>query len=286
MLNEKEKLDRLKYLDQIGCVNPEGCLHEIACQKEYIKLFKQPSPEKLCLNHVVKHIDSLNLDDNLKNLIKNAEENNETKFPDFTFDGGFVEHFKITASKEMKKHGAEFQQTEAQKYRKVESKREDLNVGESFEVKYIHNSHSYENLKASMKRNFTKHIESRRKYITSKRKADYRVFLIENFESSLQMHINPYKDENGNNVPPQTFNYYSLKHDNEMLQYLSQFKDEIDYVLYAHFSGVEVIELRSIKITKIEVDKLIVPTLFGVRIKGVEKLGAKELLCLHNLSNM
>ena len=285
-MNEKEKFDRLKYLNQVGCVYPEGCLHKIQCQKEYRKLFKQPSPERLCLNHVIKHIDSLDLDNNLRNLIKNATENEETKFPDFTFNNGLLEHFKITASKETSKRGAEFQRAEAHKNYEVESKKRDLDVGESFEVKYNHDNHSYENLKNSLTRNFENHIESYRNYASVNEKAGYRIFLIENFESSLQMHINPYVDENGNYFQPQTFNYYSLKYDNEMLHYLSQFKDEVDYVLYAHISGVEVIELKSIKTSKIELDKLIVPTLFGVRIKGVKKLSEYELPCYYSLNNM
>lgn len=171
-----------------------------------------------------------------------------TAFPDYVFDNGFIELFKITSSKETKKGGS-IQMMEDAKFKKEVASEEaafkegcDRNPGcagsKSKEWKKIDKTeHSYDNLSISIHKNIEKHIGSLSKYSGSR---ELGVFFIEDLESNM----NTFCVSNG--ILTKTWYWYALSKDRKALEYIHSFKEQIQYLVYHYVNGYEIIKVADI----------------------------------------
>lgn len=176
--------------------------------------------------------------------IEFASQNIESnEFPDFLFDGGFIEHFEVTSSYEGKKgskqKGESFK-LKANIKRELCSKLQEKPVGKVIERSaYKHlEDHSYSNICKSIKRNWTNHINSYDNYPSMKK---HYVFLLEYTDFSLQTAI-VNKDS-----PAMIYDSYRISADKELLKWIYGFKDKIEYLILFHEESLEVIKIDKIK---------------------------------------
>jgi len=239
-MTDEEKKERLEYLQSIECVHPEKCMYKISCQKDYIRMWQGATQEKQCLDFVKNIICELDAHKFLKIKVNEAAENLENSgFPDFIFEDGFIEHFEITASDEGSK-GSDYRRTEA-KHKRALSK-----ATQGAVLRPQHSSWSYDNLKKSLQRNWENHIESLQGSLDKIQSSTTKVFMMEHLEMNIEMFENVYAYTDDYSIKQRHFRYYSLSHDVEMLDYIYNFRDKVDYVIYRHNSGVEVIEIANI----------------------------------------
>lgn len=180
-----------------------------------------------------------------------------SKFPDFTFENGFIEHFQITSSSVTRKGAthtrkeSEFNRIVDTETKKIES---EWNETPSFdEVRskswtFSHPPHSYEYLVESFKNNWEHHMESYGKYTGSKQIG---MFMIEYPEFALEMRENVYQDwidgmSQGDMREQEKFKEYRLSRDKNLLQYVYKFKDAIKYVVFLNHTRIEVIRTENI----------------------------------------
>lgn len=163
------------------------------------------------------------------------------KFPDFMFNGGFIEHFEVTSSHSnrngsmMKIEKAELEK-EADKNDKALE--EEMNITPCYEGKTIiteknHSKHTYDNFCFSFKRNWEKHIKRLEKYSGD---IDTGVFMIQYNDSALVLD-NVYPDIKlglyyGDLLEYDEYTGYRLTHDSNMLEYIYGFKEQIKFVVF------------------------------------------------------
>mgnify|MGYP006987514687 CR=1 FL=1 len=193
-----------------------------------------------------------------ENILRIAKANsNLSKFPDFVFDNGFIEHFQITSSQTNRK-GSVHKKEESIFISKVESETEKImqewNETPSFdEVRsksWAHTNpvHTYEFLVKSLKSNWKHHLESCKQYTGSK---EIGIFMIEYSEFALAMCENVYHDwidgmSHGDMREQEEFKEYRLSRDKNFLEYVYQFRDEIKYVIFINQERYEVIRTENI----------------------------------------
>lgn len=192
--------------------------------------------------------------------LQNAKFNDnkhKTEFPDFILDNGFIEHFKVTSSKENSKGSAK-QILEAEKNRMIKPEKElfleefektaDSNPMQYKKWIYKDVKHSYENFVKSFKKQFEKHFNCIDKYQGDK---NLKIFLIEYADNGLEMAEQTY--ENDCDVEKQISNeeqhlwFYQLSKDKNMLEYLLNYADKLDYVIFDIEHDFEIIKLNKIK---------------------------------------
>ncbi len=193
-----------------------------------------------------------------ESILRTAKPNsNLSKFPDFVFDNGFIEHFQITSSQTNRK-GSVHKKEESIFISKVESETEKImqewNITPSFdEVRsksWVHTNpvHTYEFLVDSFSSNWEHHLESYKKYTGSK---EIGIFMIEYSEVALSMCEDVYHDwikgmSHGDMRGQEKFNCYRLSRDKRLLDYMYQFRDDIKYVIFINCERFEVIRLDNI----------------------------------------
>ncbi len=186
----------------------------------------------------------------MTSILDSALPNGESsKFPDFIFDGGFIEHFQVTSSKETRK-GAEHLKKKSRYTTKVDDFKSKISSGKitdgaSLDFKYP--EHSYIDFKKSFLKNWKSHISGLTKYGD-----DYAtgIFFIQYSDFALEMMEDIYQDIKPDFQMPireaQHFQDYRLSRDKDMLSYISKFKDEIEYVIFVNNTIVEFISLSHI----------------------------------------
>ena len=221
--------------------------------------------EQACLDIIKKNykkvrfyglsVEDLNL---LKKCLFSAIPNPESsRFPDFIFNDGFIEHFQVTSSK-TNRRGA-VHQKEYAFYRKktdaaIKEFAEEMNEHPSFDViqerhwSFEQPVHSYENLLYSFKSTWNSHIESLNKY---PKNYETGIFLVDYPEFALAMHENSHAEVKeglcyGDLREQQNFKSYRLSRDKMMLDYLYTYKEQIAFVIYLYYDGCEVIKLENI----------------------------------------
>lgn len=193
-----------------------------------------------------------------ESVLKVAQPNPDaSRFPDFIFENGFIEHFQVTSSAVTKK-GAKHTKKENEFRRKVdadtEKLKEEWNETPSFDAvrskswAFTNPTHSYEFLVDSFKHNWEHHMGSYAKYTGSKQIG---MFMIEYPEFALEMRENVYQDwidgmSQGDMREQEKFKEYRLSRDKNLLQYIYQFKDEIQYVVFLNHMRIEVIRAENI----------------------------------------
>ena len=191
----------------------------------------------------------------ISNLFNSFVDNPESScFPDLLINNGFIEHFEITSSKETKKKGSlhrknfsAFKESYNEKVKKLQLETEDDIVTDEFVLW----EHSYDNLILSFNKNFTKHIKSYKAYSGN---AENKLFLICYDEQTVHT-ICEYPDKDLIQKNPHVkeiynqekyFYDYLLSRDTEMLSYIFNYKDNLDYICFLNSICCEVIKVESI----------------------------------------
>lgn len=203
-------------------------------------------------------------EDNKRHLmqkVNEASENPESNdFPDFIFDSGFIEHFQITSSKETRKGAKQIKrdkQDEAQLQKGVERAIQSGYQGIVRNLSYFVSGHNYENLEYSFKKNFENHIDSLRKWDGNQ---EIGIFLIEYTDMALNMgECLTFEQNDGTRISEVMYDYY-LSRDNNLLEYLQQYKSEIKFVIFKNSEVVEIIDVSKVEeIIKMQNEYLILP---------------------------
>lgn len=178
-------------------------------------------------------------------------------FPDFIFERGFIEHFQVTSSSVTRK-GATHTKKESEFRRTVDIEtkgiEDEWNRIPSFDdVRskswlFSNPAHSYEFLVDSFRSNWQHHMENCKKYTGSKQIG---IFMVEYPEFALAMCENVYHDwidgmSQGDMREQEKFKEYRLSRDKKLLEYIYQFKDEIQYVIFLNQARIEVIRTENI----------------------------------------
>ena len=221
--------------------------------------------EQKCLNFAKKYINDaeciygLTYHDHQKiiEIVNSAQPNpSPSIFPDFIFPEGFIEHFQISSSKTTKK-GATHKREESNFREKVEKENAEF---ESFCNKNIENEvrsrmwiyknpeHRYEWLCKSLKDTWESHIKSLQNYAGNK---EIGIFMVEYTEIAMAMHEQIYSENINGRIfgdlrYPQTLHYYSLCRDKQMLRYLYEFRETIQFILFVNSQKCEVIKVDAI----------------------------------------
>lgn len=193
-----------------------------------------------------------------ENILRTAHANpNASHFPDFIFENGFIEHFRITSSCVTRK-GAAHAREESKFRRKVDVETRDIKSEwsgtPSFDemrskvCSFSNPVHTHEFLVESFKRNWEHHLESHKKYNGSK---EIGIFMVEYLEFALAMFENIYHNwidgmSQGDMRGQEQFNEYRLSRDKNLLEYIYQFKDEVQYVIFLNYARIEVIRTENI----------------------------------------
>ena len=197
----------------------------------------------------VKEVARKKNDARLLALLNEATDNPEkSKFPDFLLEGGFIEHFQVSAANENKKGSAhniavnEFEKSSASAFEQEKNKflqspprvnpkidTYDLRV---FKQEMASPEYSYDAFICSFKRNFEKHIKSLKDYTGNKSIA---IFLIE----FVGANISDYRNN-------QFMSFYCLAMDREIFTYLNQYTKYLNFILFASADSYELLDLNTI----------------------------------------
>ena len=207
-------------------------------EKECFELVKQKYNEILFFGTSVED------EELIQKALQEAKENpNPSRFPDFIFDNGFIEHFSVTSSFQ-NKHGSTMKRENAEIEREfnqlasayVNSLPKDNPTVYSVETPIcFHETHSYENFVKSFKCNFEDHIENSKNYTGSK---EHSIFMIEYSDSALRMskrlpkdlkHEVSYGDLLSKEKPT-----YKLSRDIELLKFLHDKCTSVEYVFFVN----------------------------------------------------
>lgn len=192
------------------------------------------------------------------NSLKKAKPNEKlSDFPDFIFDNGFIEHYKVTSSKTNKKGSVHIKEisnfnksVEIEANNLKEKWSNELN-SEKLHSKHwtmIYPNHSYEYLCESFKKNILNHIESMKRYTGNK---DISIFMIEYSDLALTMYENVFEDwldglSNGDLREPELIEFYRISRDKELLNYIYNLNSSIKYIIFVYGKEYEVIKLDNI----------------------------------------
>lgn len=182
----------------------------------------------------------------LEEIVPNEKSN---EFPDFIFPNGFVEHFMITSSKTNKK-GAAHKIAKSIFQKENEELAKELSAQQPIYRNHLeYSGHSYSNLVKSFKSTWNNHINSLGKYHGKKGKG---IFLIEYFDTAA-LSMAELKLEGVNElsigdypVKQENVDSYRLSRDKTILEWLYQFEDRIEYVIFLTEEHVEFIKLSNV----------------------------------------
>ena len=192
------------------------------------------------------------------NIIRTVKANpSSSKFPDFIFGDGFIEHFQITSSQTTRK-GATHTRKESDFWCKadnsIKEREGEWNEAPSYD-KVCSESWVFQNpihghtlLMESFKKNWEQHIKSSEKYGEEKKIG---IFMIEYPEKALAMFEDIYCNCNegmafGDMRKPEKFDEYRLSRDKELLKYIYDFRCLIKYVIFLNLGRCEVIRTENI----------------------------------------
>ncbi len=184
----------------------------------------------------------------IKGALTNAKPNPQSSsFPDFIFEGGFIEHYQVTSSHENRK-GSTMQRENSELKRDFDKKMEEAT--ENLQPDYItiqsvsssnlwHEQHSYSNFSYSFRKNFENHLESARKYSGNK---EHGIFLIEYSDAALRMSKRYATDlmteVSYGDLLTKENPTYRLSRDIDLLTFIYDKSDEIEFVIFVNENGV------------------------------------------------
>lgn len=191
----------------------------------------------------------------LQNVMINVTPNPESsKFPDYIFDGGFIEHFQITSSKTNRKGSvhqkaySDYRKRTDEEIRNIQSNTfYSPDAVQEYHWSFPQPDHSYDSLKKSLERVWKEHINSLERY---KGEKEIGVFVIEYPEYALAMCENISDIKTGlrfdDLCEQHKFNEYRLSRDKKMLDFLYQYRNKITFVIYASYNRIEIIKIENI----------------------------------------
>lgn len=182
--------------------------------------------------------------DLIKSFFLNAFPNPKPScFPDFLFDDGFIEHFRVTSSTENRK-GSVMQIEKAEigrDYCKREKEvltdlpKDSITVHTVGTPLYWHEQHEYDKFIASFKTKLEHHLENMEKYSGCKM---YKLFMVEYADSALRMSKVYPKDllqeVSYGDLMERENPAYRLSRDKNLLTYLYEKKEKIDYIVFVN----------------------------------------------------
>lgn len=231
-------------------------------EKKCVDIIKSKFSVKNCFGLTPE--DYSTIEKHLEEIEPNEKSN---EFPDFIFPNGFVEHFMITSSKEPKNKGAAHKIALSKFEKKNEKSAQELSDQKpTYRNSLEYSGHSHSNLINSFKSNWNNHIGNLEKYHRNK---DNGIFLVEYFEkAALSMAELKLEGTDGlfigdYNSDQEVIYSYRLSRDKKLLNWLYQFKDRIEYVIFLTEDNVEIIKLSNIlKLLKIlPYDYIIAPNM-------------------------
>lgn len=186
-------------------------------------------------------------DETIKQLFKTATPNPDpNKFPDFICKNGFIEHFEVTSS-HSNRNGSTMKREKDKLLKEAEAKenalKAEMDTTPCYEGKTIitdkwHSKHSYDDFCLSFKRAWQHHIDSLEKFDGNK---SIGIFMIQYNDLALCLDaIFPdVKTEiyYGDLLERPDYGGYRLTHDSNMLEYIYQFKEKIQYVAFFNNDG-------------------------------------------------
>lgn len=206
--------------------------------------------EKQCFDYVKSEVFSHNIcyvcsieeEELIREIFQTALPNPElSEFPDFVFEGGFIEHFEVTSSHsnrngstmKIEQHSLQKEAEEKEKVFMDEMSETPRYDGKTAITDKWHSKHSYDDFCLSFKRNWKKHIDSLEKYTGGK---NISVFMVQYNDSALVMDT-LYPDVKtelfyGDLLEKPKYRGYRLTHDSIMLEYIYQYKDKIKYAVF------------------------------------------------------
>ncbi len=207
--------------------------------------------EQKCFNLVKENLDYKNFfamsyeeRDLIKKVFEIAVPNNDLNaFPDFIFDDGFIEHFRVTSSFEGRKGSRlEIERAEIRKEfnDKVKKTAEDfaedgVSIYTVSTTEVWHKTHSYENFIESLKSNLEHHLESMEKYIGNK---NNKIFMVEYNDSALAMgKVYPKDLMQGvsyGDLMKRESPVYRPSRDINLLKYLYEKRESVDYIIFVN----------------------------------------------------
>ena len=208
----------------------------------------QKQQEKDCFEQVRKLAKDKN-DTRLLSFLNKVTANPESsQFPDFLFDGGFIEHFQVSAANENKKGSAhniavnDFERESNEAFEKeknafLQSPPRKNPIMGTCDVTIVKREmacpeYSYENFVKSFKRNFNKHIMSLQKYTGEK---SIGIFLIKLAGTNLTI------------IQNNCFRaFYRLAVDRELLTYINQYAGYLKFIIFINADRYEILELNEI----------------------------------------
>ena len=197
--------------------------------------------------------------DRFSELLFSVEPNKEpSAFPDFISSKGFIEHFRVTASLGRKKR-SEYLKREATFNKRVWALTEGLGrrvmapvaLPQAETVAHFQPMAEYRDLESSFRSSWCKHMDSRSKYL-ERNEAALQAFLVEMPQPGLEMFENIKVDnlngrKFGDLYRPEHLTNYRLSRDKNLLKWIFENADGLDYVLYLGADGiVEVINVSMI----------------------------------------
>lgn len=205
---------------------------EVNCLKNVIKSFEQGTAYFCCYDeHEIINI-VMNIDQSQKD---------NSRFPDFTFTNGFIEHFQISGKKENSK-GSEYNIREKELNDEKEEilanfQKECLNTEPSNKLgvesnQSIDEDYSHEYFMNSFKRQWNKHINSLNKYDNNK---EISIFMIEYKGAPLTI-----KERD------RFIEFYKIYKDKQVIEFISSYKNQIKYVIYINNNDYQVIEIKKV----------------------------------------
>lgn len=217
---------------------------------------KRGEVEQQCFDYIkskvfsiqnICYVCSIKDDELIEKIFQTALPNPEpSRFPDFVFDGGFIEHFDITSSHSNRNGSTmKIEQHSLQKEAEVKEKAlmDEMSEtpcydGQTMITDKWHSKHSYDDFCLSFKKNWEKHIDSLEKYTGNK---NIGIFMVQYNDSALVMDA-LYPDMKrelyyGDLLERPKYRGYRLTHDSTMLEYIYQYKDKMKYVAFFNNDG-------------------------------------------------
>ena len=230
---------------------------------------KRGDMEKHCLNIVKDHIKesvffAISSKDckEITSFILNAKENDKpSEFPDFIFEGGFIEHFEVTSS-HSNRNGSTIKHEKYQLKKEAEAKEkafmEEMNETPCYEGKLIKtdtwfSKHTYDDFCLSFKRAWENHIDSLKKYDGDKSNS---FFMFQYSDSALRtktLYTNIKQGLRYGDLLKDDRDYigYRITRDTNLLDYIYSFNGVIKYVIFVNedrFLGdkIEIVSVENI----------------------------------------
>ncbi len=247
-----------------------ACLNEIqssifAINPSNSKTFHDVTDEEFEKEHIMyisasaySHYFGMSQDDctAFENSLRLAIPNpSPSSYPDFVFDGGFIEHFEITSSKSnrngydhKRKHVA-FEQTAEQGenvFITVMDETPSFGTIQSKSWPFTYPQHSYDFLVKSFTEKWNHHIESLSKYDGQH---EIGIFLIDYPETVLGHHIDfdvlPERLY-GDLLFRDDHKWYRLSRDRYLLNFIYDYREMVKYVIFKNMDYFEVIAAETI----------------------------------------